>query len=75
MYFALMKAGAAHSWNRWGIVVIVAGCALFVMSQCDVLFTFSKQGFGDLFWHNTHIILHALSSFGIDQFYMSLYLL
>jgi len=50
MYFALMKAGAAHSWNRWGIVVIVAGCALFVMSQCDVLFTFSKQGFGDLFW-------------------------
>jgi len=31
------------------MVVIVAGCALFVTSHCDVKFTFQIQRFGEVF--------------------------
>jgi len=42
-------------------VVICIWCALFVTSQFDVIFMFPNQRFGEVFWHNMHIRLHALS--------------
>ena len=35
-------------------------CALFVTSQFDVIFMFPNQHFGEVCWHNMHILLHAL---------------
>ena len=43
------------------MVVMVTGYTLFVTSQYDVIFTFANQCFGEVCWHNIHIILHALS--------------
>jgi len=37
--------------------------ALFVTSQFDVIFMFPNQRFGEVFWHNRHILLHALPLF------------
>jgi len=45
------------------MVVIVRGFTLFVTSHHHVIFTFPNQRFGKVWWHNMHIILHALSSF------------
>jgi len=45
---------------NWGMVVIVAGHTLFVASQRDVIFTFANQRFGEAYFHNMRIILHAL---------------
>jgi len=42
----------------WRMVVIVIGCTLFVMSQCDVIFTFAITCI---------FILHALSLFVVLQ--------
>jgi len=35
-------------------------------SQFDVMFMFPNQRFGDVCWHNMHIILHALSLFYVS---------
>jgi len=43
------------------MVVIVTEYTLFVTSQYDVIFTFANQRFGEVCWHNMHIILHAFS--------------
>jgi len=43
------------------MVVIVIGYRLFVTSQYDVIFTFLNQHFGEVCWHNMHIILCAPS--------------
>ena len=45
------------------MAVIVTGCALFVTSRFEVIFKFPAQSFGDVFWHNMHILPHALSLF------------
>jgi len=34
--------------------------SLIYTSQFDVMFMFPNQRFGDVFWHNMHILLHAL---------------
>jgi len=49
------------------MVVIVTGCTLFVTSQDDVIFTFANHCFGEVCWHNMHIILHALSLLVVIQ--------
>jgi len=35
-------------------------CALCVSSQFDVIFIFPNQRFGEICWHDRHILLHAL---------------
>jgi len=34
------------------MVVIVTGYTLFVTSQCDVIFMFANQRFGEVCWHS-----------------------
>jgi len=48
---------------QWRMVVICIWCALFVTSQFDIMFMFPNQGFGEVCWHNIHILLHALPLF------------
>ena len=48
---------------QWHMVVICIRCALFVMSQFDLIFMFPNQHFGEVCWHNMHILPHALSLF------------
>ena len=43
------------------------GCALFVTSQYDVILTSFNKQFGEVRWHNMHIILHALSLLVVKQ--------
>ena len=45
---------------QWHMVVICIWCSLFVTSQFDVIFMFPNQRFGEVCWHNMHILLHAL---------------
>ena len=49
-------------------VVIFVWYALFGTSCYDVLFTFLKQPFGGVWWHNVYIVLHALSHLGNVHF-------
>ena len=51
------------SIEQWRMVIIVTGSKLFVTSQYDVIFMFTNQRFGEVCWHNMHIILHSLCSF------------
>jgi len=44
-------------------VVICIWCALFVTSQFDVIFMFPNQRFGEVCWHERHILLRALALF------------
>ena len=37
--------------EQWSVVVIVTGYTLFVTSQCDVIFTFANQPFGEVCSH------------------------
>ena len=48
---------------QWNMVVICIWCALFVMSQFDIIFMFPNQRLGDVCWHNMHILPHALYLF------------
>jgi len=48
--------------HQWGMVVIVTRYTLFVTSHYDVMVMFANQRFGEVCWHNMHIILHAPSS-------------
>jgi len=48
---------------QWQIVVICIWCVPFVTSQFDVIFMFRNQRFGEVTWHNMHILLHALPNF------------
>jgi len=48
------------SFFQWHMGVIRIWCALFVTSQFGVIFMFSNQCFGEVCWHNMHILLHAL---------------
>jgi len=48
---------------QWLMVVICLWCAVFVTSQSDVIFMFPNQRFGEVCWHNMHILLHALPLF------------
>jgi len=43
------------------MVFIGTTYTLFVTSQSDVMFKFPNLRFGEVCWHNMHIILHALS--------------
>jgi len=43
------------------VAPLVTGYTLFVKPQYDVILTFANQRFGEVRWHNMHIILHALS--------------
>jgi len=36
---------------QWHMVVICIWCALFMMSQFDVIFMFPNQRFGEVCWH------------------------
>jgi len=56
------EAGFIH----WHMLVICIWCALFVTSQFDVTFMFPNQRFGDVFWHDLHILLHALPLFFVS---------
>jgi len=49
------------SIEQWRMVVIVTGYTLFVTSQYNDIFTFAKQHFDEVCWHNMYITLHALS--------------
>jgi len=49
----------------WSVVIYI-WCALFVTSQFDVIFMFPNQRFGQVCWHNMHIVLHALSLFYVS---------
>jgi len=55
---------------QWHIMVICIWCALFVTPQFDVIFMFPNQRFGEVYWHNLHILLHVL-----PLFYVSLHLI
>jgi len=46
---------------QWHMVVICIWCSLFVTSQFDI-FMFPNQQFGEICWHNIHIIPPALPS-------------
>jgi len=58
------------SWGKgfiqWHLVVISISCPLFVTSQVDVIFMFPNQHFGEFWWRNMHILLHALSLFHVS---------
>jgi len=54
------------SFIQWHMVVICIWCTLFVTSQFDVVFTFPNQRFGEVCWHNMHILLHALPLFYVS---------
>ena len=63
----------AENFHGGGFHSVAYGAGLFVvlvfvMSQFDVIFMFPNQRFGEVFWHNMHILLHAL-----PLFYVSLY--
>jgi len=45
------------------MVVIYIWCVLFVTSQFDVIFMFPNQRFGEVCWHNMHILPYAFSLF------------
>jgi len=49
------------------MVGIVTGYTLFVTSQHDVILTFANQRYGEVCWHNMHIILNALSLLVVVQ--------
>jgi len=51
------------SFTQWHMVVICIWCALFVTSQFDVIFMFPNQRFGEVCWHDRHILLRALALF------------
>ena len=53
---------------QWYMVVICVWCPLFVTSQYDVMFMFPNQQFGEVFWHNTQFLLHALPLIYTSQF-------
>jgi len=65
-------APVAYAENfHWGVSlsdiwVICIWCALFVTSQFDVTFMFPSQRFGELCWHDRHILLHALPLFYVS---------
>jgi len=48
---------------QWHMVVIRIWLALFVTSQFSVIFKFQDKRFGEVWWHNRHILLHALPYF------------
>jgi len=48
------------------MVVIDAGCALFLTSHCDVKFTFHVQRFGEFFCQNSHQHTYPLYSLLYD---------
>ena len=54
----------AENFHGGGFHSVACGghlyCAVFVMSQYDVIFMFPNQRFGEVCWHNMHICLHAL---------------
>jgi len=51
---------------QWHMVDICIGCTLFVTSRSDVIVMFLNQRFGEVCWHNMHILLHALSLFYVS---------
>jgi len=55
------------SFEQWRTAVIVTGYTLFVTSQYDDIFAFSKPAFGEVCWYNMHIMLHALSLLVVIQ--------
>ena len=62
-YSAVACAENFHGgFIQWHAVVICIWCALFVTSQCDVVFMFSNQCFGEVCWHNINILLHVAYS-------------
>jgi len=48
---------------QWHMVSICIWGALFVTSQLKVIFMFPNQRFGEVCWHDTNILPHALSLF------------
>ena len=69
---ALVTISAVRRKFSWGggfvqgHMVICIWCALFVMSQFDVIVMFSNQRFGKVCWHSTHIFLHPLPLFYVS---------
>jgi len=47
-------------------VIIFIWCAFLVTSQFDVISVFPNQRFGEVCWHNRHILLHALPLFYVS---------
>jgi len=56
-----------YSIEQWR-VANVAVYTLFATSQSAVIFTFANQRFGEVCWHNMHIILYTLSLLVVVQF-------
>jgi len=60
------------SVEQWRIAVIVTGYTLFVTSHHDIIFTFANQHFGEVCWHNMHILdflvarIAAINLFQVD---------
>ena len=75
---ALYNLFGDYQWRTqkiflWGVfillhmVVICIWCALFVCHHIfDVIFMFPNQRFGDVCWHNKHVLLHALALFFVS---------
>ena len=55
------KGSATHGFIQWHMVIICVWYGLFVTSQFDVILMFPNQRFGEVFWHNIHILPHAFS--------------
>jgi len=57
---AYAKNSNGGCFYQWPMVVICILCSLFVTSQFDVIFMFPTQRFGEVCWHDMHILLRAL---------------
>jgi len=64
---ARLYAPLPNSFEQSRMEHTVTGYMLFVTSQYDVIFNFANQSFGEVCWHNMHIILHALSLLVVVQ--------
>jgi len=51
----------AENFHRGGVHSVAYGGHLYLgCAICDVIFMFLNQRFGEVCWHNMHILPHAL---------------
>ena len=70
-----LRKFSQRGFIQWYMVVICTWCALFVTTQFDVTIWrhihVSKLTFWRSFWHNMHILLHALPLFYVSLHWIS----
>ena len=66
VYNGVRRKFSWGGFTQWHVMVICIWCAPFLTSQFDVIFMFPNQHFGEVCWHNIHILLHALALFYVS---------